>query len=134
MVLEDKPDRVVAERCGVLLSQLEGIASIQRNGPRSRMFQRAEDVEQRALTRSRRTHYCHGVATLQRKTNAGEHRKRPAWCRIFLRDIRHFKHRHAPPQFGSKPPAHARPCERRCSARELRLPPGGRVPPPPRGL
>src|SRR2546422_2873628 len=67
MVLEYGADQLVSGRRQLLLGQLEGVLSAQGHRAGGRLFQRAEDVKQRALAGPRRTHDDYRVAALQGK-------------------------------------------------------------------
>src|ERR1039458_2276247 len=117
VVLKDEADCPIAERRQLFLGERERIASIERDRTGSGLFQPAEDVEERALARAGRAHDGGRVAALKAERNARENGERPAWGRIFLGEVRDFKHARLRPRSIRTLQARARPCARRCNAR-----------------
>ena len=67
VVLEYEPDVLVPKRCLRSLAKRVRILAIQRQTSRRGRFERAEHVEQRALSASRRSHDRNRIAALERQ-------------------------------------------------------------------
>src|SRR5215469_5818188 len=119
MVLENKADRLIPERRQLPLGQLEGISSVESKGASSWRFQRAKDVEERALSGPRRTHDGHRVTALQAKGDTRQDRQGPTGRWVLLGEAGGFKHKHAAQRCERTLRGLARPFATRCSAREL---------------
>ena len=65
VILKDEADLAVAERGELGLRKSEGVAAVERDAAGRRCVERAEDVQQRALAASGRTHHGHAAARRQ---------------------------------------------------------------------
>lgn len=82
MILKHKADFFVAERRGVLVGKCVRIAAIELDFARSRRLQRAQDVEQRALSGAGRADDGDRVARLEGKRHAAQNRQWPSRRRV----------------------------------------------------
>src|SRR5215467_13243887 len=91
MVLEEEADLFVAKRGLFALLQLKWIATVQLHHTGCGRLERSQNVEQRALSASRRAHDGGRVAGVERKGNAGKNRDRALRGRIVFGEIRRFE-------------------------------------------
>ena len=92
MVLKKEADLSIAKLGQLLFAEPVGIVAVQCDTPAGWRFQAAHDVQQRALADAGRTHDGRRFTALHRKRHAGQHRERSTRRRVFLGDLRNFKH------------------------------------------
>ena len=87
MVLEDEPDLLIPKLGLFPFRKSERVCPIQSDLTGRWRFERSNDVEQRALATSRRSHYGRRFSAGKRKSHFGQNREWTAGSRIFLGNL-----------------------------------------------
>ena len=88
VVLEDEPDRGIAERGQFVGPELKRVAPVERHGTGGRGLERAQEIQQRALAAAGWSHDGRRLAGRERERHVAQHGQRSARCRVLFAEIR----------------------------------------------